>query len=333
MAALGLAAAVLIVSVDTLPAFAADPPTTTAEQLLIQRVPDGRVTDGTTSVTTTNLGTLVVVGNNDAYLTKTRTSGTGSGWTNFIHVDQFNTTSANTTYYTATLGGAPANLGHANGMTYYPTAGADPLEVGAFYVAMLKSVGSYQVAQINELGQVTAQFKARKGTVQKEIASIAHVSGNNWILGTGSENITDPNDPNQILKPYYAATLVGEYFELGNKFYVPTSTTYNIGQDIYYDATLDQLSVPVWDGQNQVGTATGRKNRVIVVELGTIVDGHVYSPVRWIDLEVPATSASQFELEGITRDANGKLLVSANVVKPDGTPADSIYKLVGISTS
>lgn len=330
IALMGAVMTIALVPVGALPA-AADPPTTIIKQVLVQRVPNVQVTDGTTTVAPSNLGTLVILDNGNAYMTKTKTSaGAGTGWSTFHRILDFNTTSASTAVWPVTLGGVPFDLGHGNGLAYYRSVGTDPTVVGSFYVAMMKGPGEYQVAQLNATGKVTNQFLAKKGAVDKQIASITHVSGGDWIVGTAGENIPDPSDPNQILKPYYQATIVGNTFELGNKFYVPTSTTYNIGQDIYYDASLDQLLVPVWDGSNTVGTATGRGNRIIAATLGTIVDGHVYVPARWMDLMVPATSASKFEIEGIARDSSGRLFVSTNGNAPDGSAIDSVYKIVSV---
>jgi hypothetical protein len=308
------------------------PPTiTTANRTRIVGVADVNVTSGGVTRPTFNASGLVVLGDN-AYAIKADTHDTlGTGWTTFYRILDYASTSPSTASYTVRMQGSstPLDVGHANGMTYYRSVGSDPTLVGSFYIAMFKSVGSYQVAQVNATGEVTKLFKARRGTAEKKIASITHYDSGVFIVGTGGENVADPVDPDVIWKPYYLAVMSGDYFELADKFYVPTNRTYNIGQDIHYVPADDELLVPVWDGRNTLGTATGRKNRVIVVELGAIVDETKYTPKRWIDLSVSATAAKKFEFEGITRDANGKLLVTANVVKPDGVAIDGIYKITG----
>ncbi|MEL1263347.1 hypothetical protein [Pseudoxanthomonas putridarboris] len=313
-------------------AIAANPPITTANRTLILRVQDGSVSHNGVTRPTFSMGGLVIVGA-DAYVTKNDVpDDNGTGWATFYHIDNFNTPSAVVAPRTIRMKGstAPVDMGHVNGMAYYRWPGTDPLEVGSFYIPMLKAVGDHQIAQVNNQGEITAFFKARQGAVEKKIASIAHYGGGIFIVGTGGENIADPSDANQILKPYYTAIIDGDWFELGDMFYVPTTKQFNIGQDIHYEPADDELLVPVWDGKNTVGTATGRKNRIIVVKLGNIQDGRVYAPRRWIDLTVPASDASKFEIEGLSRDAGGKLFVASNITNPAGTAnIDGIHKLTG----
>ncbi len=326
-------AAVMVVTLAPVAVAASNPPITTAVRTLIQRVPDGSITHNGVTRLTYAFGGLVIVGDDDAYLFKSDTSGEeATGWTTFFHINDFNTPDAVTVGRTVRMKGStvPYDMGHPNGLEYYRTPGTDYLEVGSFYIPMIKAVGDHQVAQVNNQGEITKLYKAKQGSTHKKIASIAYKGNGTWIVGTASENTSDPNDPNIIRKPYYTATIVGDHFELGTKFFVPTTRTFNIGQDIYYDKNKDQLLVPVWDGKNTVGTATGRKNRVIVVTLGTITNNKVYSPVRWIDLTVPASAASKFEIEGIARDGDGKLIVGSNIIHPDGvTHIDGIHKLTG----
>ncbi|MFD5226639.1 hypothetical protein ACFWHT_13555 [Microbacterium sp. NPDC058342] len=308
-----------------------NPPITVTKRTLIQRVPDMYIThDGVTRRIGSFTG-LAIVGADDAYAVKADHSGADQlGWASFVHINDFNTSGATTGTYTVRLKGSsePYPLGHANGLAYYRTPGTDYLDVGSFYVPMLKAPGEPQIAQINNQGEITKLFKARKGSANKKIASITYRGNGTWIVGTAGESVPDPGDPTQIRRPYYTATIVGDYFELGNKFFVPTTTTFNIGQDIAYNAAKDQLLIPVWDGKNTVGTATRLKNRIIVATLGTITNNKVYTPVRWIDNTVSSSDASLFEFEGIDLDSEGKLFVGSNIVHPDGvTYIDGIHKI------
>lgn len=307
----------------------AAPPITEAQRTKIIGVPDGSITSGGVTRHTYNMGGLVIVGA-DAYQIKADNNETnGTGWTTFYHIVDFQTSGANLISRTVTMrnGTAPVDLGHANDMAYYPTPGADHTEVGSFYIAMSKTVGDYQVAQVNATGEVTALFRARQGSVEKSISSITSYGSGIFIVGTHGENVADEDDEDIIWKPYYRAIIDGGYFELADKFYVPTTRTYNTGQGIYYEPADDELLVPVWDGKNTLGTATGRKSRVVVVELGNIADGTRYHSKRWIDLTVSASDAQKFEFEGISRDPSGKLIISANVVTAAGAAADGIYKI------
>lgn len=311
-------------------AVAANPPITTAVRTLIVRVEDGTATDGSITRPTFSMGGMVIVGS-DAYVTKNDVpDSNGTGWTTFYHVNDFNLPTMVVAPRTIRMKGGtnPVDLGHVNGLAYYRWPGADPLEVGSFYIPMLKAVGEDQVAQVNSQGEVTAFFKAKLGAAYKKIASITAYGNGVFIVGTADEEIADPNNSNQILKPYYTAIIDGGLFQLGHKFYVPTTLQYDVGQDIHYVPADDELLVPVWDGK---GTApTGRKNRIIVVKLGSFVNGRVYTPTRWIDLEVSASDASKFEVEGLTRDAAGTLFVASNIKSPDGsTSLDGIHKLTG----
>lgn len=312
---------------------AANPPITTAVRTLIHRVDDVAITDGTQTRSASAMNGMVIVGATDAYLMKSDHSGSAAtGWASFIHINDFNTAGPTIGEHTVRMRGSsvPYSLGHANGMAYYNTPGADGLTVGSFYVPMIKALGENQVAQINYQGEVTALFKARSGSQNKQIASIAYRGSGVWIVGTAGENIADPADANNILKPYYLATIVGDTFVLGNKFFVPTTKVFDVGQDIYYDSSADQLLVPVWDGKTTATTPTGRKNRIIVVALGTVTNGAVYTPVRWIDLTVSAADASKFEIEGIARDSAGTLFVNSNIVDTSGeTGLDAIHKITG----
>jgi|SRR5690625_211884 len=328
----GLLVAVMAMLGST--AYAApNPPITTAVRTLIQRVPDTYITHDGVTRRVGGMNGLVIVGDDDAYVLKSDHAGTDqTGWATFSHINDFNTPNAVTGNYTVRMKGSsePYSLGHANGLEYYRTPGTDFLEVGSFYVPMLKAPGDHQIAQLNNQGEITKLFKARKGASNKKIASLAYKGNGTWIVGTAGETVVDPNDSTILRRPYYTATIVGDYFELGTKFYVPTTTTFNIGQDIYYDKAKDQLLIPVWDGKNTVGTATGLKNRVIVATLGTITNNKVYSPARWIDLTVPASAAALFEFEGIARDSNGKLFVASNIIHPNGvTYIDGIHKITG----
>lgn len=309
----------------------AAPPITLAQRTKIVGVPNGSVSSGGVTRSTFNMSGLVIVGN-DAYQTKSDTSDTnGTGWTTFHRIRDFQTANASSTVYAVRMknGTAPVDMGHANGMAYYRSPGTDPTEVGSFYIAMMKAAGENQIAQVNASGEITAQFKARLGSVEKSIASITTYDATAaiFIVGTAGENMADPVNADIIWKPFYLAVIDGAYFELAHRFHVPTTRTFNIGQDIYYEPDDDELLVPVWDGKNTLGTATGRENRVIVVELGSIQDGTMYNSKRWIDLTVSASDAQKFEFEGISRDAAGKLFISANVVLASGTASDAIYKI------
>jgi hypothetical protein len=311
---------------------AADPPTTDADRELIQRVPDETITyDGLERRIGAFTG-LTTVGSNDAYALKADQSGDEkTGWAILFHTENFNSDDASTDFATVRLKGssAPYSLGHANGLEYYRAPGTDCATSGCFYVPMLKAVGDDQVAVLNENGEVTKLFGARKGDVDKKIASIAYRGDGHWIVGTAGENVPDPDDDTLIRKPYYDATISGDHFALGAKFFVPTTTTFDVGQDIDYDASTDELLVPVWDGQNDVGTATGRKNRIIGVPLGEVTDGTVYTPSRWIDLTVPESAAAKFEIEGIDAKADGDIVVGSNIVHPDGeTLIDGIHRII-----
>lgn len=308
---------------------AAAPPTKDVAATLVHSVPDERVAHDGKTYSTYSMGGLEIVGT-DAFLTKNGPGADDESWATFYHINDFGSADATIGSHTVTAQGsdAPADLGHVNGMTYYRKPDVDPIKVGSFYIPMIKSAGSSQVAQVNNQGKITAQFKARQGSTDKKIASIAYRGDDTFIVGTAAENKTDPDDGSVILKPYYTARIKGDYFELGDKFYVPTTETYDVGQDIDYDTKTDELLVPVWDGKNTVGTATGRRNRVIVTELGTIKDGHVYAPTRWIDQEGPKSEVSKFEVEGICRDDSGKLYVGSNILGTDGsTGIDGVHQL------
>ncbi|UJP08980.1 hypothetical protein L2X99_10885 [Microbacterium sp. KUDC0406] len=310
-----------------------NPPITTLNRTVIADIPDTYITSDGVTRRVGSVNGLYIVGDSDAYVLKSDHSGTDqTGWATFSHINDFNTSSAVKADYMVRLKGGtePYSLGHANGLAYYRTPGTDYLEVGSFYVPTLEAPGEPQVAQINNQGEITKLFKARKGTSNKKIASIAYRGDGTWIVGTANESIPDPNDSNLIRRPYYIATIAGDYFELGNKFFVPTTKTFNLGQDIAYNPAKDQILIPVWDGKNTVGTATGLKNRIIFATLGTVTNNKVYTPVRWADLTVPASAATLFEFEGIALDSNGKLFVASNIVHPDGvTYIDRIHKLTG----
>lgn len=325
-------AAVLATTLGGVAHAQADPPVTTAKKTLIQRIPDGTVEHDGVERRIGGFAGLELVGS-DAYAIKGDMSGDAqTGWALLYHVDDFNTPEANTASRTVRLKGSdePYPMGHTNGLAYHRTAGADPLEVGSFYVPMLKAPGEEQVAQVNNQGEITKLFKARRGSEDKKIASITYQGDGTWIVGTSGDSVSDPNDPSIINRAYYTATVNGDHFELDKQFFVPTTTTYNTGQDMYYDAAADQLLVPVWDGKTTEGTPTKRKNRIIVTTLGEITEGKVYTPARWIDLTVPASQAALFEFEGLARDADGKLFVGSNVTHPDGkTWIDGIHKITG----
>ncbi|MGO1972470.1 MAG: hypothetical protein ACTH2Q_05875 [Propionibacteriaceae bacterium] len=309
----------------------ADPPITTAKKTLIQRIPDGTVEHDGVKRRIGGFAGLEVVGP-DAYAIKGDMSGDAqTGWAVLYHVDDFNTPDANTASRTVRMKGSdePYPMGHTNGLAYHRTPDTDPLEVGSFYVPMLKAVGKDQIAQVNNLGEITKLYKARKGSEHKKIASITYKGGGTWIVGT-PESVPDPDDPDVILRSYYTATVVGDHFELDTPFFVPTTTTYNTGQDMYYNSAADQLLVPVWDGKTTEGTPTRRNNRIVVATLGSITEGKVYAPARWIDLSVPASQAALFEFEGLSVDTDGKLFVGSNITHPDGkTWIDGIHKITG----
>lgn len=309
----------------------AAPPITQAQRTKIVEIPNGSVSSGGVTRPTFNVGGLVIVGN-DAFQIKSDTNDTiGTGWTTFHRIQNFQSANSVSHVYIVRMknGTAPVSMGHGNGMAYYRSPGTDATVVGSFYIAMMNPAGQNQVAQVNATGEVTAQFKARLGSVEKSIASITTYDADSavFVVGTAGENVADPVNTDIIWKPYYVAVIVGNYFELADKFYVPTTRTYNIGQDIYYEPNDDELLVVVWDGKNKLGTATGRKNRVIVVELGSIFDETKYSPKRWINLTVSEGDAQKFEYEGIARDSLGRLIISVNVVLPAGTAVDAIYKI------
>lgn len=319
------AAALALAPLGVGTASAADPHTTTAVRELIHRIPNGKVTDGTDTASTYSIGGLVVRGS-DAYFNKFN----DYGWTTFHHIAGFHTPEPVFTVRTVRLKGdvetSPADLGHVNGLSYFATEGADPDEVGSFYIPMLKAIGDDQVAQVNLNGEVTALFKARRGSSHKKIASVTYRGNGTWIVGTAGET---KEEADRFLRPYYTAKIVGDIFELDDFFQVPTVKTYNLGQDIYYHAPDDELLIPLWDGKSQGEPPTGLKNRIVVAELGTITDGRIYSPKRWIDLSVPASAASKFEFEGVTRGSDGALFVASNIKAPDGREIDGIHKLTG----
>lgn len=192
----------------------------------------------------------------------------------------------------------------------------------------IKAAGQDQVVQLNDRGEVTKLFGARRGRTDKKIASIAYRGHGRRIVGTAGENVPGPDDPTLIRKPCYEARIVGDHFALGKEFFVPTTTTFDVGQDIGYDAATDSLLVPVWDGQNDVGSATGRRNRIMVVPLGWIGKDRVCAPSQWIDLTLSASDADKFEFEAIDIDHDGDIVVGSNIVGPDGkTQIDGIHRI------
>ena len=214
-------------------------------------------------------------------------------------------------------------------MAYFRTPGADPTKIGSFYIALMRNdLLANQIVQVNATGEITKAYKARKGTSHKSIASITHCEYGNFIVGTKGENITEGDI---IWKPFYTATKNDEssYFELDKKFYIPTTKTFNIGQDIHYNN--GDLLVPVWDGKSIGEPATKRKNRIIEVEIGdinNIVNETYYNTKRWINLTVPASDADVFEFEGIYKNSTGDIIISANVtLNPATTTSDGIYKI------
>ena len=71
-----------------------------------------------------------------------------------------------------------------------------------------------------------------------------------------------------------------------------------------------------------------RNNRILEVPLPpTIANDAVYVPSRNLDLTVTTTESFSFELEGIDRDSDGKLMSAVNVATPLKGQADGIYKL------
>ncbi len=266
-----------------------------------------------------NLGTLVVVGD-DAYATKTNTS-KGPGWTAFYKIADFLGPAPVVTRHTVRVQGeqAPADMGHGNGLAY-----AD----GAFYLAMIHKLGDNQIAQLDESGQVVRQFKAKQGKTDKKAASITPYRDGRFIIGTAGENVEKGTKENLVvLKPYYVASLEGDTFWLGEKFYVPTTGDYNVGQATHYSPETDEFLVPVWDGKSATSVATGRGNRIIVVRLGEVKDGVTYEPARWLDYKAKESEAKKFEIEGVAQAADGEIYVSANVADPEGKAADGVYKL------
>lgn len=269
--------------------------------------------------TASNLGTLVVVGN-DAYATKTNTSN-GPGWTAFYKIADFLGPTPVITSRTVRMQGqeAPADMGHGNGLAYAN---------GAFYLAMIHKPGEYQIAQLDGNGQVVRQFKVQQGKNGKQAASITPYRDGKFIIGTAGENVeTGAKESLVVLKPYYIASIEGDTFQLGRKFYVPTTGTYNVGQATHYSPEADEFLVPVWDGRSVVGAATGRGNRIIVVKLGDVKGGATYEPVRWLDCKPAESEAKKFEVEGIARAADGEIYVSANVADTEGKAADGIYRI------
>lgn len=274
--------------------------------------------DGETH-TASNLGTLVVVGT-DAYATKTDTS-KGPGWTAFYRIANFLGPNPVVTMHTVREQGeeAPADMGHGNGLAYAN---------GAFYLAMIHRPGEYQVARLDGNGRVVHRFKVQHGKDGKQAASITPYRDGKFIIGTAGENVEKSAEGNLVvLKPYYIASIEGDTFRLGKKFYVPTTGTYNVGQATHYSPEADEFLVPVWDGKSVVGAATGRGNRIIVVKLGEVKDDATYEPVRWLDCKPAESEAKKFEVEGIARVADGEIYVSANVTDTEGKAADGIYRI------
>jgi len=282
---------------------------------------DARMEHGGETHTASNLGTLVVVGK-DAYATKTNTS-KGPGWTTLYKIADFLGPKPVVSTHVVRVQGneAPADMGHGNGLAYAN---------GAFYLAMIHKPGDHQVAQLDEEGRVVRQFKAQQGRVGKQAASITPYRDGKFIVGTAGENIETGTQENLVvLKPYYIASIEGDAFQLGEKFYVPTTGAYNVGQATHYSAEADEFLVPVWDGKAVAGPATGRGNRIIVVKLGEVKDGATYEPVRWLDCNAMESEADKFEIEGIAQDADGGIYVSANVTDLAGKADDGIYRIAG----
>lgn len=280
---------------------------------------DAKIEHNGETHTASNLGTLVVVGT-DAYATKTNTS-KGPGWTAFYKIADFLGSNPVVTTHTVRMQGeeAPADMGHGNGLAYAN---------GAFYLAMIHKPGEYQVAQLDGNGQVVRQFKAQQGKNGKQAASITPYRDGKFIIGTAGENVEKGAKENLVvLKPYYIASIEGDTFQLGKKFYVPTTGAYNVGQATHYSREADEFLVPVWDGKGVAGAATGRGNRIIVVKLGKVEDDATYEPVRWLDCKPPESEAKKFEFEGIAQAADGDIYVSANVVDTEGKATDGIYRI------
>ena len=120
-------------------------------------------------------GALCIVGA-DAWII--RNNGTDNR-TIFYHVKNYATPDVTQGARMVTLNGNATNAGHANGLAYYKTPNADTTVTGSFYIATMKDIGAgSQVLQINNQGQITKQYKA-----SKVISSIAHYSGNQFIVG------------------------------------------------------------------------------------------------------------------------------------------------------
>lgn len=274
--------------------------------------------DGETH-TASNLGTLVIVGK-DAYATKTNTS-EGPGWTAFYKIADFLGPNPVVTTHTVRAQGeeAPADMGHGNGLAYAN---------GAFYLAMIRKAGEYQIAQLDGDGQVVHLFKVQQGKNGKQAASITPYRDGKFIIGTAGENVEKGAKENLVvLKPYYIASIEGDAFQLAKKFYVPTTGAYNLGQATHYSPEADEFLVPVWDGKSVAGAATGRGNRIIVVKLGEVKDDATYEPVRWLNCKPAESEAKKFEVEGIAQAADGEIYVSANVTDIEGKMTDGIYKI------
>ncbi|WP_313477380.1 hypothetical protein [Microbacterium sp.] len=295
-------------------------------------VPDTYISSDGVRRRITAFSGLAIVGVHHAYALKAdNAAAVEPGWATFSHVSDLNTPSAVIRNYTVRLknSAAPYPLGHANGLEYHRTPGVNALEVGSFYIPMMKPTGADQVAQMNGRGEITKLFKARQGRLNKRIASITYRGGGEWIVASAGESILHPDDPNVILRVFYTASIVGDYFELEHKFFVPTTRTFNTAQDIAYDAVNDELLVPVWDGLNSVGTATGRRNRIIVVSLGAVVDNKLYRPVRWINYTPSEDGVKLFEFEGIDLDSEGRLFLGSNVIRTDEAPCtDAIHEFL-----
>ena len=273
--------------------------------------------DGETH-TASNLGTLVVVGTY-AYATKTNTV-KGPGWTAFYKIADFLSPNPVVTTHTVRVRGegAPADMGHGNGLAYAN---------GAFYLAMIHKPGEYQIAQLDGNGQVVHLFKVQQGKNGKQAASITPYRDGKFIIGTAGENVEKGAKENLVvLKPYYIASIEGDAFQLGEKFYVPTTGTYNVGQATHYSPEADEFLVPVWDGKG-AAAAAGRGNRIIAVKLGKVKDHATYEPVRWLNCKPAESEAKKFEVEGIAQTTDGEIYVSANVTDPEGKATDGIYKI------
>jgi hypothetical protein len=268
----------------------------------------------------------------DAYVVKS----TADGQANLYQIKDFATAGATTAVRVIRTADSStaAELGHPNGLAYYPDPSGQPQTHGSFYIPMLKSKGDKQVAQVNNQGIITAQYGARlagtSGTTgTKSIASISYYRNQTFIIRT-NEKIPNPDDANEILQTYYVATRGTSDFLLdpAKKFYVPTTLMYQTGQDVLYVSADDQLLVPVW-GATPEGEGNPRNNRIIVVDIGTITANRVYEPSRWISLNVPKSDADKFEVEGLDRDSSGRLHVASNIVAPSGAHIDGIHSLVG----